>query len=346
MDVRAVLLRLVLGSALGVALIGAACWVGRIGASSAMIFWAKGREGFALNLLDVDTGLLVRVTQSPPYRPFSPPQLTRDAQRALFEVDRDGERALFLLDARGRLLYEQPRDIAIRQPVWSPDGSAVAYWATTDGFWRFYVMDRDGEQQRILSDTVGLVPYTYPLWSPDGSHILFRIWVAERGSAIFLLDAVTGNTRNISESLSAAGDLVWSPDGSALVFRSERERNGEIYVLDVLNDETRNLTQNPAIDFQPDWSPDGSEIVFVSNREGQGELFRMRSDGAGVIRITHGGGWSPDWSPRGDLIAFISRRSGSETLYVVSPEGGEPRAVARISPEMVFRGWLGEPPRS
>jgi Tol biopolymer transport system component len=322
----------------------------RYGAEAAaghtMLFWVSQREGFALHFLDADKGILAPVVASPPYRALNPPQLAPDGERILFEVERNGERALFLLDRHGAVLYEQDRRVGIRQPVWSPDGSRVAYWGTTDGFWRFYLMNRDGEAAQSISDTVGLVPYTYPLWSPDGRYILYRIWVTERGSTIYLLDTHTGASRTLADVLSATGDLVWSPDGRWLAYRSERSRNGEVHVLDVETGEEHNLTHHPAIDFQPDWSPDGRELVFVSNRAGQGDLFRMSADGSLIQRVTSGGAWRPDWSPDGDQIAFISRRSGRDQLYTIHPDGSGLRAITDVHAGIVFLGWFGELPRN
>ncbi len=311
-----------------------------------MVFWVKSGEQFALHLLDIDKGLLARLLRSPDYRVLSPPQMTRDGERVFFEVERTGERTLLILDQTGSILYQQDPNMGIRQPVWSPDGREIAYWATTDGFWRFYHMSRNGGQVELLSDTVGLVPYTYPLWSPDGRYILYRIWVAERGSTIYLLDTRTGQTQLPGEALSAAGDLIWSPDGRWLAYRSERTRNGEIHVLEIETGVEYNLTQHPATDFQPDWSPDGGDLVFVSNRAGQGEVYRMHTDGTGVERVTNGGGWKPDWSPTGDRIAFISRRSGEDRLYTISPDGSDLRVITRLHPGMIFLGWFSEMPRN
>jgi len=327
-------------------LVGMAVQLTYSNAGTPMVFWVKSGEQFALHLLDIDKGLLVRLLPSPPYRVLNAPQLTRDGERTLFEVERDGERALFLLDQYGNVRYEQARSIGIRHPIWSPDGQEIAYWATTDGFWRFYHMSQDGGQPELLSDTVGLVPYTYPLWSPDGRYILYRIWVAERGSSIYLLDTHSGQTRLPGEALSAAGDLIWSPDGRWLAYRSERSRNGEIHVLEIETGVEYNLTQHPATDFQPDWSPDGGQLVFVSNRAGQGEIYRMQADGTRVTQLTSGGGWRPDWSPAGDQIAFISRRSGEDWLYSIRPDGGGLHMIAHLHPGMVFLGWLGEMPRN
>jgi Tol biopolymer transport system component len=56
-------------------------------------------------------------------------------------------------------------------PVWSPDGSKIAFSSDRDGNYEIYVMNSDGTQQtRITTDPA----YDgQPTWSPDGSKIAF-----------------------------------------------------------------------------------------------------------------------------------------------------------------------------
>lgn len=308
-----------------------------------MLIWALRGEVFTLYRYDPERRLFAQVVKTPPFRMISPPQLAADGQRVIFEADRDGERAVLLVDARGRQLFESSRRVATRLPSWSPQGDRIVFWSTDDGFWNFNVMSNIGSGERPVTSLTGLVPYSYPLWSPDGRRILFRVWIAEQGSSIFLADVDTGETRPLTSQLSATGDLVWSPDSRHLAFRSERQRNGEIHVLDVESGEQANLTQHQATDFQPDWSPDGRQIVFVSNRQGSGELYIMNADGSSPRQITSGGAWSPDWSPDGEQIAFVSRRDGRDALYLINADGSDLRYVMALSQQTIFLGWFMPP---
>jgi len=52
-----------------------------------------------------------------------------------------------------------------------------------------------------------------------------------------------------------------------------------------------NLTNNPAEHDAPVWSPDGSQIAFTFSREGGlEEVYAVNADGAGLARVTTGGG--------------------------------------------------------
>ena len=56
-------------------------------------------------------------------------------------------------------------------PVWSPDGTKVAFSSNQDGKWNIYVIDLKAEIVQKLTD--GSANEIAPSWSPDGSRIVF-----------------------------------------------------------------------------------------------------------------------------------------------------------------------------
>ncbi|HEX7337623.1 MAG TPA: hypothetical protein VF252_10485 [Gemmatimonadales bacterium] len=56
-------------------------------------------------------------------------------------------------------------------PIWSPDGSQLAFSSTRDGNWEVYVMNADGSGVRRLTNDPG-EDFAGP-WSPDGTRIAF-----------------------------------------------------------------------------------------------------------------------------------------------------------------------------
>jgi dipeptidyl aminopeptidase/acylaminoacyl peptidase len=118
----------------------------------------------------------------------------------------------------------------IRSPVWSPDGSHLAYVADEG----LFVVRRDGGDARLL------VPFgpedalaVRPSWSPDGGRLAFARPEARRtgpedpGAAsyrfvLLVLDVesgVAGFTRDVGSCYClgiAAPEAVWSPDGNLI----------------------------------------------------------------------------------------------------------------------------------
>jgi len=58
-------------------------------------------------------------------------------------------------------------------PVWSPQGTAIAFSTVVDGRRDIYTVDPDGADPRLVtwSETVNGF---HPNWSPDGTHLIFQ----------------------------------------------------------------------------------------------------------------------------------------------------------------------------
>lgn len=85
-------------------------------------------------------------------------------------------------------------------------------------------------------------------------------------------------------------------------------------------------------------SPDGTELV-VSWR---GDLFSSDSRGGSLRRLTShpAADRTPFFSPDGEQIAFVSAREGSPQVFVLSRDGGNPRAVTVHGDGSALAGWF------
>lgn len=128
-------------------------------------------------------------------------------------------------------------------------------------------------------------------------------------------------------------DPAISRDGKFLAYASDRAGNGnlDIWVRQVGGEQTNQLTTDPADDAEPDFAPDGTRIAFHSERQGGG-LYTTSFLGGAELRIADGGR-RPRFSPDGRQIAYwvgvpqMSARASFSMVYVVSANGGTPRAI-------------------
>ena len=117
-------------------------------------------------------------------------------------------------------------------PVISPDGQSVAYWAS------------DGSDK-----------------SPGGGAIYTRA-LDGSGTPKRLTATVTGRD----------ADPAWSPDGSQIAFRRRIvDDNLDVYRMNSDGSDERRVVKGPAVDEKPLWSPDGSQLMIISNRTPDGE---------------------------------------------------------------------------
>jgi Tol biopolymer transport system component len=289
-------------------------------ALSPMAFWVLRGEQRAIDLLDIERLLTVRLMKAPPAQVLYAPNMSRDGRRLAFDVTPDGRsQAVYVADIQGTHLYQSPAGIYERLPSISPDGRQLAFWSRRTGVWHAYIVQLDTGHTRQLTYQAGQVPYDNPIWSPNGKRLALRFWRPGGDAGYFLVDLEDGQLRYIRNYVDAGGDFTWSPDGQKILFRTARERNGEIYLYDLDNDEVRNLTNDPGTDFQPQWSPDGRQIAFVSTRLGAGSIYLMMLDSGALHPLYSQGGWGPLWSPEGDHIAFLARKDGQQAVYVMNP---------------------------
>lgn len=192
---------------------------------------------------------------------------------------------LEVVAARSRLGYQEP--------VWSPDGSKLAYLAgatreDVGGVTELVVTNPESGRRLVL---VAAASIDSPGWSPDGREIVVSLQPTRLDpSQIVAVDVTTGRTRlltHLRDFGAALSHPHWSPTGAAILYN--RIIRGAIFpehgpaVLSVSPDGRQRqwLARNA---LALDWSPDGTEILFLAHYLDDGHritLSAMRADGSG-----------------------------------------------------------------
>jgi Tol biopolymer transport system component len=239
--------------------------------------------------------------------------------------DSDGNGEIYVMNPDGtdqvRLTTSPEWDI---WPLWSPDGSKIAFESTRDGDFEVYVMNTDGSGQVNVTNAPGTADAPDD-WSPDGSRIVItRGWGAE--GEVFVVNADGSEPVNLTDSPGFDGAADWSPDGSKIAFTSDRSGTDEIYVMNPDGSDVAGLTTaTPEEAFWPVWSPDGTKIAFSSEQDGTREIYVMNADGSGVLNLTDSPSFDgePAWSPDGSKLAFTTNRDGNYEIYIVAADGSD-----------------------
>jgi tRNA A-37 threonylcarbamoyl transferase component Bud32 len=240
----------------------------------------------------------------------------------LFVSDRLGTPSLFLMDPDGgnqtQVLSDEMNN---RTPVWSPDGTQIAYRCQTSNRRFVCIVNADGSGRKVLTDDQA--DNYSPAWSPDGKQIAF-VSTRDHNPEIYVMDADGSNQTRLTSSSSNDFDPAWSPDGKQIVFDSNR--NGGILNLWIMNVDSSNqavVVKERSSNYKANWSPDGKTLLFVSERDGNPEIYTVGVDGTATKRLTdnEAADISPEWSFDGTQILFSSRRDGDSEIYIMDADG-------------------------
>lgn len=190
-------------------------------------------------------------------KPHSKPSADDPCAPFIYVMNADGSNQSKLSDVAGDA-----------GPVWSPDGSKIAFtfYTTRDPVtYEIYAMNADGGNRVRLTNNTA-VDYVSS-WSPDGSKLAFgsNRDVPQNGPWKFQLYTMNVDGSNQTRLTNNAFDdnsPVFSPDGTKIAFQRGQSSpvnpadNTEIFVMNTDGSNQTNITNNRADDFGPPaWQP-------------------------------------------------------------------------------------------
>src|ERR1700730_10646636 len=108
-----------------------------------------------------------------------------------------------------------------------------------------------------------------PEISPDGRWVAYTVrgtnWDDNAyDTQIWLADATTGATRQLTNAKKSSQSPTWSPDGTRLAFISDRTDKRQIYIINPVGGEAHVLTSLEEGVSNFAWAPDGKAIAYTS----------------------------------------------------------------------------------
>lgn len=227
------------------------------------------------------------------------PRWSFDGSQISYTSYRTGNPDLYFLNVGNGRRTKMVSSVGLNfAAAWSPSGDRVAFTTTRDGDAEIYMMRPNASDLKRL--TFNKADDLSPTWSPTGRQIAFT---SDRGGGpqIYIMDADGGNVHRLTFIGDYNTSPSWSPKGDwiAYVCRNADKRL-KICADRADGQQTVRVTEDGAWDDEsPSWAPNGRELMFTSNRTGKSQIFAIRSDSAGLIRITSSGAnnTSPAWSP-------------------------------------------------
>ena len=185
-------------------------------------------------------------------------------------------------------------------PVYSPDGTKVAFQSDRAGTFDIWVMDVDGSNPvRITDFENDTLDDSAPTWSPDGERIAFvRGKFTNGGSGkLWVIDSDGSNGHVLLEEPLVLFP-AWSPDGTRIAFEVGETPAVHVEVLEVATGATSDLGAG----LHPIWSPDSSMLAVTLQGGGFATVELAEPARRTIVRSTSF--FAAAWSPDGDWIVF------------------------------------------
>jgi tricorn protease len=202
--------------------------------------------------------------------------LSPSGARAVFEFRGD---IVTVPEEKGDHRYvTSSSDAHDRSPVWSPDGSRIAWFSDASGEYQLMVGPQDGKGEPRAYDVTGAGFYEDPKWSPDGKYISY----SDNSWSLYFIDLESGeNTKIFSEIQYGPQKRVfhaWSPDSRWIAHtRSTLTYFGQAWLYDVETGESRPVTDGLSDVWEPVFDAGGKYLYFFASTDAgpQAQWFAM-----------------------------------------------------------------------
>lgn len=300
--------------------------------------WLEGRDGTLvleqdgyIHTLDTSTGSLSRVDIMArgdfPWMRTRWEDVTSRATAA--SLSPTGQRTV--MEARGEIFtapvehgdtrnLTRSSGVADRAPLWSPDGSSVAWIADDGEGYVLHIGAPDGMSAPRTIDLGMSHRWWEPVWSPDGAHIAF----VDDDVRVRVLNVESGDIRTIDEGGTnlerGAMRLAWSPDSEWLAYgKSFPNQFSRIVLWSRETGEATPVTDPMAHARAPSWDRNGTWLYFLASTD-----YALSSGWANTSSIGEGTTYTPYLMVlREDDETPFDLRSDEEPVRDEEPDGSE-----------------------
>ncbi len=214
----------------------------------------------------------------------------------------------------------------IISPVWSPDGSKLAYVSFESKKPVIYVHDLLSGRRHVVANFKG--SNSAPAWSPDGKRLAI-VLTKDGGSQLYVVNVDGSGITRLSSSSAIDTEPRFAPDGAQIYFTSDRGGSPQVYRLPATGGTPERVTFEGSYNVTPRPSPDGKSLAFITRNNGRFQLALMDLATKQTQILTDSAkDESPSFAPNSRMIIYATEVGGRGVLAAVSSDG---RVKQRLS---------------
>ena len=190
--------------------------------------------------------------------------LSPDGRTAAVERrDAQGLSSVWTIDLESGATVRVPGEYWSGSPVWSRDGTTLAYSIATDSPPNIVVRrDRGMAAERRLTTSSEI---QYPgAFTPDARTLIFRAFSNDTGWDLFTVPVDGGSPQRLLQTPADENEMSLSPDGRLLAYTSNESGRTEIY-LARFPEMSNRIAVSSGGGLRPAWRGDGRELYFVAS---------------------------------------------------------------------------------
>jgi Tol biopolymer transport system component len=194
---------------------------------------------------------------------FSQLSLSPDGRTAaVARRDAQGLSSVWTIDLESGASLRVPVEYWSGAPVWSGDGSSLAYSIAADSPPNIVVRrDRGAGPEVRVTKSAGM-QYA-GAFTPDARTVLFRAFSSDTGWDLFSVPAAGGSPQRLLQTPADETEMSLSPDGRWLAYASNDSGRTEVYISRFPEMSNR-VAVSSGGGARPMWRGDGRELYFVA----------------------------------------------------------------------------------
>ncbi|MDE6371215.1 MAG: peptidase S41 [Duncaniella sp.] len=230
-------------------------------------------------------------------------------------------------------------------PIWSPDGSTIAFASDRESGQDVYVMSaKGGPATRLTFHSAREIPSTF---TPDGQYVVYSANIQAPASSAMFPSARMGQLYKVPVKGGRPVQILGTPaleveflkDGKSFLYQDDKGTENEwrkhhtssvtrdLWRYDAATGKHTNLTAHAGEDRVPVLGGDGNTVYFLSERDGGSfNVYSMTLDNPSQVKALTNFKTHP--------VRFLSRGADGTLafgydgeIYTISDKGGTPKKV-------------------